>query len=69
MEPVMANTHQCRNFSKIQEFAKERWVRLPHKRLHVESDGHIADYSGYANPEDIPLEQLFPGFNHTVDDL
>ncbi|KAM3486851.1 hypothetical protein MY3957_009695 [Beauveria namnaoensis] len=70
LEPELRNVHMCRNFSKIREWALERWVEMPSNRAHVEG-GVIVDHANEGNPEHAAQEAYSsPEWWHkTVHDL
>lgn len=65
--------HQCRNFDKIREWAKERAVKLEGYQKHVE-DGKIVDYAGDGS-EPEPMEHghssgfVPKGWHHTKEEM
>lgn len=70
-EPDIRSAHVCRNFTKIRDWAFDRFVPMTSKRAHVE-DGVIVDYSDVGrDPEAVLAEKLAnPGnWNKTVHDL
>jgi hypothetical protein len=71
MEPELRNVHICRDFSKIREYAFDRFVNFTYnKRVRVEN-GVVVDYSSWGeNPEETSVQKGMPkGWNYTVDDL
>ncbi|KAM3462620.1 hypothetical protein MY5147_007693 [Beauveria neobassiana] len=71
-EPDIRSVHVCRNFTKIRDWAFERFVPMTSKRMHVE-DGVVVDYSGAGRDPELVLAQKLanPGahWNKTVHDL
>ncbi|KAM3519678.1 hypothetical protein NHJ13051_007334 [Beauveria bassiana] len=71
-EPDIRSVHVCRNFTKIRDWAFERFVPMTSKRMHVE-DGVVVDYSGAGRDPELVLAQELanPGdhWNKTVHDL
>ncbi|KAM3430086.1 hypothetical protein NHJ13734_007893 [Beauveria thailandica] len=70
-EPDIRSAHVCRNFTKIRDWAFERFVPMTSKRMHVE-DGVVVDYSGDGrDPELVLAEELAnpAHWNKTMHDL
>lgn len=70
-EPDIRSAHVCRNFSKIRDWAFNRFVPMTSKRVHVE-DGVVVDYSDVGrDPEAVLAEKLANprDWNKTVHDL
>ncbi|KAK4172809.1 hypothetical protein QBC36DRAFT_361584 [Triangularia setosa] len=60
MEPELGTMHVYRNFSKIRDWAFDRFVNLADRRKHVENS-RIVDYSGWGlNPENAPVVEKAP---------
>ncbi|KAJ6785076.1 hypothetical protein PWT90_08530 [Aphanocladium album] len=71
LEPDAQNIHMCRDFTKIRDWAFDRFIPMTSKRMHVEK-GVLVDYSGAGrDPEDVTGEQLArpKDWNKTVNDL
>ncbi|EGX90076.1 hypothetical protein CCM_06496 [Cordyceps militaris CM01] len=70
-EPDIRSVHMCRNFTKIRDWAFERFLSLTSKRIHVEN-GTVVDYAGAGrDPEEVLAEKLAnpENWNKTVKDL
>ncbi|KAJ3494300.1 hypothetical protein NLG97_g4167 [Lecanicillium saksenae] len=70
-EPNSQNMHMCRNFTKIRDWAFDRYIAITTKRVHVE-DGVLVDYSGAGrDPEKVSEERLAnpKGWDKTVNDM
>ncbi|KAL4899979.1 hypothetical protein BDW74DRAFT_171071 [Aspergillus multicolor] len=62
--PRLATTHTCRNFTKIQEWARERFAGVWEVELEPEDAQRITETAGFSQDpeEDIQfLYELFPG--------
>ncbi|KAF7617342.1 hypothetical protein AFLA_005383 [Aspergillus flavus NRRL3357] len=62
--PRLATTHTCRNFTKIQEWARERFAGEWRVELEPEEAQYVIDTAGFSQDpeEDIQfLYELFPG--------
>lgn len=71
MEPELRSMHMCRNFTKIRDWAFERFTPVTNNRAHVE-DGVIVDYSDMSeDPEKVVAERLAKPawWNKTANDL
>ncbi|KAJ4147382.1 hypothetical protein LMH87_001904 [Akanthomyces muscarius] len=70
-EPDIRSMHMCRNFTKIRDWAFDRFISMTSKREHVE-DGVVVDYSDVgSDPEAVLTEKLADpqDWNKTVYDL
>ncbi len=70
-EPDIRSMHMCRNFTKIRDWAFDRFIPMTSKREHVE-DGVVVDYSDIgSDPEAVLTEKLADpqDWNKTVYDL
>lgn len=71
MQPDLRSVHVCRNFTKIRDWALERYTPVLGKRARVEN-GAVVDYSEAGpNPERVFREKWAnpAGWNKTVADL
>jgi len=70
MRPRLDTVHKCRNFSRIKEFAFERFIPLNNLQSHVEADGVLVDYTGvFPDPEATENWPSHSDWHYTVDDM
>lgn len=70
-EPDIRSIHMCRNFTKIRDWAFDRFLPMTSKRMHVEN-GTVVDYSGVGrHPEEVVAQELAnpDNWNKTTQDL
>jgi Mycotoxin biosynthesis protein UstYa len=69
IDPVMNVVHKCRDFDRLQEWVKSRWVPWGNRQSHVEN-GQVVDYSQTTDS----LKRLGddftpPGWEYTAEDM
>ncbi|KAK4222474.1 hypothetical protein QBC38DRAFT_375052 [Podospora fimiseda] len=60
--PRLATTHTCKNFTKLQEWAKQNWAGEWDFRLSKEKAQEIIDASGFDNSPEEDIEFLYEHF-------
>jgi len=70
LRPRLDTVHRCRNFSRIREYAFERFIPLTNLQSNVEADGKLVDYTGVFPDPEAKENWLIPtDWHHTVDEM